>query len=236
MAFNKKNQPYFYITANTKIIDITADVKIAVVPQLSNYKAAENDCIANAILQHESKPQCEVEKLPSEFTIFKNLIRNRYLFYTTNEIPGHLLCGESRTRITMKSGLITNPPGCSVETALENINAPNDESLNYKDLMIYALPDNKIDFNYVNASSGDEVKKFKLPSDIPTAPATEDTPAEEDFHYIKTQHFQYHLIAFWIIFASLTSFGIGYGFLKRDFTIQAKPSQYKCSCYGNERT
>lgn len=110
IAYNEKNQLFFYLEDDTEILHLSDDVKVAMVTEVRKFKAAELDCITEAVLQNAMNPHCEVEKLPSTFSVFKKLIRNRYLFYTSEEAAGSLVWGENRFRIEQRIGVVTTQP------------------------------------------------------------------------------------------------------------------------------
>lgn len=80
VAINEKTQQYFYLTNDVKIITLSDLCQIAKATRINKFAMAKDDCIANAVLQHEQVPRCKTLLFPNSYTKFKQIARNQYLF------------------------------------------------------------------------------------------------------------------------------------------------------------
>lgn len=182
-----------------KIIHVTDEVKIAIAQEVLKYKSAEFDCVTRAILQNAKSPKCPVEKLPEKFSVFQKLIKNNYLFYTSEIIAGYLVCGENRFRLDQQLGVVTIMPGCYVENDYQVINSPVDAKMNYLDGTIYNLPEDKINYNYSLAHLETLENDYVVPA--------LNLPAEDsnEYQYIKKHNIGTHVLGVWIVLGVLVA-------------------------------
>lgn len=206
IAINEKTQQYFYITPDIEVIEINPQVSIAKVTRLSTFKAAEKDCIANAILRHQEHPNdCEAEPIKNLSTTFKQLARQRYLFYSNAPIPGYIVCGESRLVLESGIGIINLKPGCFIEAEKEKISTPLDKEVNYQAPSFYVIPEKDLGFEYPKLPSMQETEISTVVNNIPDA--MDETQGDDNsFIYMEKHHIKYmdyHLYVIWgiIVFA-----------------------------------
>lgn len=107
IAINDKTQQFFYLTPDIEILKLSDQIVIAKTNTIRTFKAAENDCIANAVLRHQSQPSdCEMITISNDTTRVVSITRQRFLFWTIASFVGYMVCPSSRTKIEAKIGMI----------------------------------------------------------------------------------------------------------------------------------
>lgn len=201
IAVNEIRQMFFYLTPDIKVKTISNQVHIAYTSRVKRFASAEEDCIANAILRHDARPRCKTENLQKPFKVFKQIARNKYLFYTSEKNAGYLICPNSRNNLEAKIGIINIPPKCEIDTTKEIINAPIDSQIKYQSPSVYIIPENEMN---VEIESPEKIETLKLPTNKIKNLPEEEVNDKTNFLFIEEHHVKYHLYAMWGIFASLT--------------------------------
>ena len=195
IAINEQKQTFFYLTPEIEMITLTNQIHIAKTTRIQKFESADQDCIANAILRHEARPACATELLKTPYTVFQQVTRNKYLFYTSNSNAGYIICPTSRTMIVAQIGLINITPGCSIDTGRETISVPIDGHIRYQSPDVYVMPETDLNFEVLSPrpTSTDDVDW--RPSNVPQLPINNDT----SFLKIEEHHVKYHIYAIWFI-------------------------------------
>lgn len=172
IAYNEQKQLFMY---NPKLMQLKHELSVC---NEDSYELIKMDTSKDCIIKQLANPgieSCEMDPIPTEFTLWKKLPpHNKFFFYSNDR--NTLVCPLKRDEIAEKIGTIVIPPGCYIETPEKIIRGTNDVAKTLKTQFkvyhiklqnedeIVANDSSQVKFNEINGTKIDltgldEVKK-----------------------------------------------------------------------------